>query len=194
VDLKSTVARNSRVSAAGYGIDDTVGIPWDQALQPLFDAKCVSCHNGVPGPANPSYTITDPVTMMSQTITFDLSGTEVQYGLGDEIMTGYSASHLSLLGPDMMDLEDAGLIVVGDMPIYVEPASARDSILIQKLNPVQLFPTPDMNVRAFAGANHGAEQGFTLTPDEYALLIRMADFGGQFYSRENAPGGVYGGQ
>jgi hypothetical protein len=51
-----------------------------------------------------------------------------------------------------------------------------------------------MNVRAFAGANHGAEQGFTLTADEYALLIRMADFGGQFYSRENAPGGAYGGQ
>ncbi|HUH00480.1 MAG TPA: hypothetical protein VML75_00715, partial [Kofleriaceae bacterium] len=188
----STVARNDRVSQ-GYTIDQTVGIPWDGALQPLFDSKCVSCHDGTAGPANPSYTIMDPESGLSQTITFDLRGIEVQYGIGDEIMTGYTASHLSLMGPDMMDLEDAGLIVVGDMPIYVEPASARDSVLIQKLNPVQLFPTVNTNVRAFATAAHGTEQGFTLTPDEYALLIRMADFGGQFYSRENAPGGAYGG-
>lgn len=189
-DLKSTVARTNRVST-DYSVDNMVGIPWDQALQPLFDAKCVSCHNGVPGPANPSYTIMDPETGMSQTLTFDLRGQEVDYGFGDEIISGYTASHLSLLGPDMMDLEDAGLVVVGEMPIYVEPADARDSVLITKLNPFQIYPTVDTNVRAFSTTAHGAEQGFTLTADEFALLIRMADFGGQFYSRENAPGAQY---
>ncbi len=191
VDLKSAVARNDRASF-DFSLDKTVGIPWDEALQPIFDAKCVSCHEGTPGPANPSYTIMDPVSGQSQTITFDLRGQSVNYGVGDAILTGYSASHLSLVGPSMTKLQEAGLVIVGDMPTYVEPASARDSVLLQKLNPVQLYPTPNTGVRAFATTPHGQEQGFTLTPDEFALLVRMADFGGQFYSRENAPGGAYG--
>jgi hypothetical protein len=44
-------------------------------------------------------------------------------------------------------------------------------------------------VRAFETPPHPADVGGTaLTPDEYRLLIEMADNGGQFYSRENAPG------
>jgi hypothetical protein len=190
VDLKSQVDRFDRKSTT-FTKDEMVGIPWDQALQPVFDAKCVSCHDGTPGPANPSYTIMDPETGLSQTITFDLRGQEVTYGVGDEIISGYTASHLSLLGPKMMDLEDAGLVIVGELPIYVEPTSSRESTLIQKLNPIQLYPTPDSGVRAFQTTPHGQEQGFTLTPDEWALLVRMPDFGGQFYARENAPNASY---
>lgn len=190
-DLQSAVARNDRASF-DFSVNGTVGIPWDQALQPIFDAKCVSCHDGTPGPANPSYTIMDSVTGESQTITFDLRGQSVTYGVGADILTGYSASHLSLLGPSMEKIEKTNLVIVGDPPTYVEPGSARDSMLIQKLNPMQLYPTPNTSVRAFATTPHGQEQGFTLTPDEMALLVRMCDFGGQFYSRENAPGGAYG--
>ena len=40
---------------------------------------------------------------------------------------------------------------------------ARGSVLITKLNPFQLYPTVDTNVRAFSTTAHGAEQGFTLT-------------------------------
>lgn len=190
-DLKSVIARVDRKST-DFSRANVVGVPWDLALQPIFDAKCVSCHNGTPGPANPSYTITDPETGATQTVVFDLRGHEVNYGLGDAMMTGYSASHLSLLGPDMMDLEDAGLTVTGEIPIYVEPTSARTSRLIMKINPPQQYPTVDMNVRAFATPNHPADVGGTpLTADEYRLLVLMADFGGQFYSRENAPGGGY---
>lgn len=187
-DLMSDVPRFERKSTT-FSIDGTVGVPWDQALQPIFDAKCVSCHDGTPGPANPSYTITDPETGATQTITFDLRGTEIAYGTGDAMLSGYSASHLSLLGPDMMELEDAGLEIEGEVPIYVEPGNARESALIQKINPPVLYPEPDLSERAFDAPVHPVDVGGTaLTADEYYLLILMADAGGQFFSRENAPG------
>lgn len=189
-NARSTVARFDRAST-DFSRDAVVGVPWDQALQPIFDANCVSCHDGTPGPANPSYTITDPESGMSMTWTFDLRGQEADYGVGDMMMSGYSASHLSLMGPDMMDLEEAGLIVEGEIPIYVEPNNARESILIQKLNPVQQYPTQNTSNRAFATTPHLIDQGQAdLTADEYHLLVLMADAGGQFYSRENAPGQV----
>lgn len=192
-DLHATAARNTRVSTA-YTRDATVGVPWDTALQAIFDAKCVSCHNGTAGAANPTWTIMDPETGASFTWTFDLRGDIVEYGVGDEMFGGYSASHLSLMGPDMMELEDAGLVITGDLKIYVEPGEARDSELIKKLNPVQQFPTQNMNVRAFDTAEfppHAAAVGQELTADEYYLLVLMADNGGQYYSRENAPGAEY---
>jgi hypothetical protein len=190
-DLRAGVARGQRVTAA-YTRDGTVGVPWDQALQPIFDAKCVACHDGTPGAANPSWTITDPETGASFTWTFDLRGGEVSYGIGDEMFGGYSASHLSLMGPDMMDLEESGLVITGAVPIYVRPGDARRSALIEKLNPPQQFPTQDLARRAFPIGErppHAAAVGAELTADEYYLLILMADNGGQFYARENAPGG-----
>jgi hypothetical protein len=177
-----------------------VGVPWGvvagdpgvAALQPIFDAKCISCHEGTPGPANRSLTFTDEMGN-TQTFTFDLRGQEVSYGVGEVMISGYSASHLSLLGPMMMELEEAGITVSGDMPIYVVPGEARQSLLFEKLNPMQLYPTADTGVRFRQGqAVHPADVGGTeLTPDEYYLLILMADAGGQFYSRENAPGREY---
>lgn len=190
-DLMSAVERFSRISSS-YTRDSVVGVPWDQALQPIFDANCVSCHNGVPGPANPSYTIMDPETGMTQTVTFDLRGHEIEYVDNGELMTGYSASHLSLMGPDMMELEEAGLVVTGEMPIYMEPNNAFGSRLLEVLNPPQQFPVQDMNVRAFATTPHMQALGLTdLTADEYHLLVLKADEGGQFFSRENAPGSQY---
>jgi hypothetical protein len=185
VDLMSAVPRRER-SSYEYGRDEVVGVPWDLALQPIFDAKCVSCHDGTPSDANPSYTIFDPETGESQTITFDLRGDEVALEVGDAILSTYSASHLSLLGPMMMELEDAGLEIQGDMPIYVRPTQARNSALIRKINPPLLYPEPDTSVRAFDAPVHPVDVGGEeLTPDEYHLLILMSDAGGQFYSREN---------
>jgi hypothetical protein len=189
-DLMSTVGRFDRASES-YGLDQVVGVPWDKALQPIFDANCTSCHDGTPGPANPSWTITDPESGLSQTWTFDLRGHEAIYGVGEMLLSGYSASHLSLMGPDMMDLEDAGLVIEGDIPVYIRPTDARGSRLIQLLNPPQLYPAPDLGNRAFAGTPHAvAMNGSDLTPDQYHLLILAADMGGQFYARENAPGNV----
>ena len=39
----------------------------------------------MPGPANPSYTITDPVTGATMTHTFNLKGTPVQVALGSDM-------------------------------------------------------------------------------------------------------------
>lgn len=187
VDLMSDVPRGQRVTQS-LTRDGVVGVPWDQALQPIFDANCVQCHDGTPGPANPSYTIVDE-DGNSMTWTFDLRGQAVDYGVGDMLMSGYSASHLSLMGPDMMDLEEAGLTIIGEVPIYVEPNNARGSRLITKLNPPQQYPNQDLGVRAFGTTPHTIDQGVAdLTADEYMLLVLMADGGGQFYSRENAPG------
>ncbi len=187
-DLRSKLTRAQRKSS-DFAMDKVIGVPWTTALQSIFDAKCISCHEGTPGPANPGFTISDPAVPGSeQTITFDLRGMEVAYDIGDPPMTAYSLSHLSLIGPDTLELQNAGLIVVGEMPLYISPQDARGSLLIQKLNPPQLFPTVDMNVRAFDGPNHPEELGQPgLTAEEYYLMVLMADMGGQYYSRENLP-------
>ncbi len=186
-DLRSKLGRNARAST-DFSMANVIGVPWDQALQPIFDAKCVSCHEGTPNEANKSLTITDPETGDSTTITFDLRGQEVEYGVGDVLLSGYSASHLSLMGPEVTELQREGLVIDGDVVSYVVPNEARSSRLIQKLNPHVLYPTPDTEERAFGETTHAEEQGFAdLTPDEYHLLILMADSGGQFYSRENPP-------
>jgi hypothetical protein len=190
-DLHSAVPRQQRVSGDYTDINQVVGLPWDSALQDVLDRNCVSCHDGTPGAANPSWTITDLESGDTQSWTFDLRGHEVDYGLGDVMLSGYSASHLSLMGPDMMDLEEMGLQIEGEVPIYIEPKNARGSALIQKINPHRLYPTPDPSDRAFETMPHAVEQGFTLEPWEYYLLILAADLGGQFYSRENAPGSSY---
>lgn len=199
INMNST--RDQRFSL-DYSRANIVGVPWGSdspddpsgtgAVQAIFNAKCVSCHNGVPGPANPSYTIMDTETGEMQTITFDLRGVEAAYGVGDSMMSGYSASHLSLLGPDMMDLEEENpnIMIVGEPKIYVEPNDARGSELIQRINPPQLYPTYDASVRAFGDAPiHPVDVGGEeLTEDEYHVLILMVDSGGQYYSRENSPG------
>lgn len=201
-DLMSQVVRDQRVSQDFSDYVSTggiVGVPWSTSLQAIFDNKCISCHEGTPGAANPSYTITDPETGDSFTWTFDLRGDYVPNNpLGDILIAGYSASHLSIMGPDMMELEDAGLEIVGELPIYIEPTRARDSKLIEVLNPPQLFRYDeilgdivadyDPTVRAFPGPVHGDDKGFSLTPAEYYMLILAADNGGQYFSRENAPG------
>jgi hypothetical protein len=187
-DLKSTITRFDRASTT-FSRDQAVGVPWDVALQPIFDANCVSCHDGTPGPANPSYQICDTSTGQCQTLTFDLRGVETAYGFGDAMISGYTASHLSLLGPDMMELEENGFEIVGDLRVYVRPQNARGSELIQRLNPMRQFPSQNAGDRLFSTTPHLVEQGQAdLTPDEMYLLVLMADLGGQFYSRENAPG------
>jgi len=171
-----------------YTRDGAIGIPWDQALQPIFNNFCVSCHNGTPGAANPTWTVSDPDTGLSVSWTFDLRAGDVDLTIGNEVLSGYSRSHLSLMGPSMVDLEEAGLVISGNFPEggYVRPGDARGSLLLQKLNPIQQYPTPDPAVRAFATPPHVAG----LQPNDYYLLTVMADAGGQFYSRENAPGAV----
>ena len=169
--------------------DDIVGVAWDKSVQAIFDAKCISCHNGTPGAANPSYTITDPATGAELTWTFDLRGTPlpaefVELG-GDEHFT---ASYFSIVGPDMEAIENGDLMLSGDFKVYMNPEDARGSELIKVLNPVKQFPNQDAGVRAFTTTPHMSGKGTDLTPDEFYTLILAADNGASFFSRENNPG------
>jgi hypothetical protein len=199
-DLMSAVDRTSRASTT-YTYDKVVGVPWDKALQPIFDAHCVDCHDGTAGAANPSYTITDMTDMTTFMFTFDLRSTPTTINAGDRVYT-YNASYIAMLGPTMAFMEK-NIMVTGDLKQYIAPGAAHNSVAIQMLNPPALFPTVDMNTRAFAGkpvhpaevadynGHAGADPKYQLTADEYYLLILNADDGGQFYFRENAPGGMY---
>jgi hypothetical protein len=150
----------------------------------------VSCHNGTPGPANPSYTITDPATGQSATWVFNLKGDAVSLSVGNFMMDGYSASYLSMAGPDMEAIEKAKVVVTGNLTVYMKPLDAAHSPLMTKLNPPKQYPSPDLAVRAFPTTTnppHAIAVGHELTADDYLRLVMAADMGANFYSRENAP-------
>lgn len=187
VDLD--VPRAQRTSM-DFSYEKIRGVPWDLALQPIFDAKCTSCHDGDANkPGNSTYTIIDKTLGTTQTVTFDLRGHKVGIVVGERSAgTEFPASYISVVGLGM-ELGDSVVDIEGDYKSYLNPGSARDSLLVRKLNPPQRFPAPDANVRAFAGPSHPADVGgVELTPDEYYRIILNADMGGQFFFRENKKG------
>ncbi len=142
--VSATAFQLSGGNLTGAGIapgDNAVrGVPWDTAIQPILDAKCASCHNGTPGAANPSYTITDNATGMSQTFTFDLRGQKLDVTIGERMTGDFTASYLSLMGLGEI-LSDADVTYTPAPPKqYVEPVSAMNSLVVQMLNPMQRFP------------------------------------------------------
>jgi hypothetical protein len=188
------------------------GVPWDKALQPIFDAHCVDCHDGSANGANQTYTLKDLTDKATYTWSFDLTSKPSALNMANGRMYGYSASHLSLLGPAMTFEEKQIIYVCAQDPMgtmglcptpkqHVTPGEARNSNVIKMLNPPLRYPSVDLTQRAFgAAAPHPAEVGttaghlgtdpkYTLTADEYYLMVLMADMGGQFFSRENIPGG-----
>jgi hypothetical protein len=185
------VARRQRANAAPATAKDIVGVPWNTLVQEVFDNNCVGCHNGVAGPANPSYTITDTTTgMLVATWVFDLRGGPVPAALS--VASGgaaYSASYFSMAGPDMEAIEKGNLMLGPGFKVYMNPMEARESEVIKKLNPFQIFPTEDTSKRAFTTQSHLQALGRTeLTAKEFYTLILAADMGVLYYSRENLPG------
>ena len=199
-DLFTATPRQQRGSTV-YTYDKVMGVPWDKAIQPMLTRACVDCHDGTPGAANPSYTITDMTDMTMFSFTFDLSAKPVTINAGMDVYT-YNASYIAMLGPTMA-FREKQIMVTGTIKEYISPGAAHNSVAIQMLNPPARFPTVNLNDRAFAGkpvhpaevgtynGHNGADLKYQLTPDEYYLLILNADDGGQFYFRENAPGGSY---
>jgi len=94
-------------------------------------------------------------------------------------------------------------MVMGDPKVYVEAGNAAASDVIKKLNPPARYPQVNMADRAYPSmpihpaevgsynGHNGADPKYQLTADEYFLLILNADSGGQYYFRENRPGGTY---
>lgn len=175
-----------------YSYGAIKGVPWDLAIQPALTAKCASCHDGdASKPGNPSYTVTDRTTITSQTFTFDLRGGKMPVTVGEKMGGDFTASYISLMGLGEMLGEDVVEITElhpGDYQPngYVAAGSAKDSKVIQMLNPMQRFPSVDTNVRAFGATVHPTEVGGQgMTADELYRLILSIDMGGQYFSREN---------
>lgn len=170
------------------GDDRLLGMAWDKALQPVFDAKCISCHEGTPGAANPTYTISTADGLTSVSWTFDLRGVKVPLMIDGEDLAGeWTASYFSIAGPDMEAIEEGNLVVSSEFKVYMEPQDARGSLLIQKVNPTQLYPAPSSQ-RAFPTSPHSTIGYPELTSTEFLKLILAADMGVNFYARENNPG------
>jgi hypothetical protein len=193
-DLMSAIPRGARVNKTPAGDPKKiVGVAWDALVQPIFDAKCVTCHDGTANANNPSYTISSADGKQSYTWTFNLKGDQVSAvnpALATAMMNGaaFSASYFSMAGPDMESLERAKLVVSPEFKAYMNAVDSRESIAITKLNPTQLFPTPDTSKRAFTTAPHLVEQGKPdLSSDEFYTLILAADMGLNWYARENKP-------
>jgi len=193
----SRLSTDTQLSSPTTAPSDLMGMAWDKAIQPVFDAKCVSCHDGTPSAANPTYQIVDPSTgTVMATWTFNLRGDMVTINYGSEGMESFPASYISMAGPDMEAIDMGNLMVTGTLPCKtvggqptlqcMEPQNARDSHVIRLVNPTQLFPTPT-GTRAFATTPHSSGKYTELTSTEFYKLILAADMGVNYYARENNP-------
>jgi hypothetical protein len=181
------VPRGDRISQ-DFSPDKVRGVPWDKALQPIFNTKCISCHEGTPGPANRSFTVVDKTLNTMQTFTFDLTEKKIMLTVGERRSYDFPASYISLVGLGM-ELGENTVEIMGDYKPFIAPGAAKDSDVIKKLNPPQRFPTVNPDLHAFPGPQHPADVGGqALTPDEYYLMILNIDMGAQFYFRENKGG------
>jgi hypothetical protein len=192
-DAMSLIPRAQRMNMTPSAPTDIVGVGWSNIVQPTFDGKCISCHEGTPGAANPTYTITDKTTgQVVLTWTFNLKSDPMTINYGNGMMETFSASYFTMAGPDMEAIEKGGLMINGNFKVYMNPEDAAGSLVIQKVNPTQLFPVPNASVRAFTTAPHsqtpgGYDSGRELTATEFYKLILAADMGVNYYSRDNNP-------
>jgi len=217
MDAMGMTPRSSRITAAadltnanliaadGTGINKIVSIGWGGsdptasgtgAVQQVFNDNCVSCHGADNKAGIPGYTITDQMGKVVLNWTFNLSAAPISVNYGPATDDGpamqtFSASYFTMAGPDMEAIEKNNLIITGNFKVYMNPEDAAHSPLIQKVNPTQLFPTPNTAVRAFPGmtphSSVGYDSGRELTPTEFYKLILAADMGVNYYSRDNNP-------
>ena len=62
-----------------------------------------------------------------------LPGEALSFNIGEELVSGYSASHLSLIGPSMGELEERGITVTGELTTVVNRKERNSTVL----NPVR---------------------------------------------------------
>jgi hypothetical protein len=197
----ATDAQQLRLQDKDYSqlkISERTELPWYGAtsgpnVQDVFDAKCVSCHGGGAGDpfAGRMYTVTVPAEEEGgQDEIYEvpyllLSNASLETYYEEEAVS-YPASYVTLLYPSAMMGEVEVMGEVPDPP-WVVPGSARESRLIQKINATPTDERADQEW-AWKTAPHPEDVGVSLTPEERQVLIRMADLGGQYYSRRNVEG------
>jgi hypothetical protein len=185
--------------------------PWDKKVQPILDAKCVSCHNA----STTSYyymTRTDPVTGTQTTYkipSLDLSSTPVTVYYDRRVAT-YPASYVSIFYPAslgmMGDGTTTGKVTItgaapcsqggllnttpaGCTPWYGVPGSARASALTMKVNLNGIVNGATDGTTAWPLSSypmHPEDKGTTLTDDERkTIAVYPMDLGGQYWARQN---------
>ena len=188
-----TAAEQQGAQAFTEQISDRLEVPWDKNdlgkayIQQIFDAKCTSCHDGGANDpfAGKQYTVTrtDPVTGQQTTYTIPylkLTSDPVTVYYDRKVHT-WPVSYVSLFYPSAMMMDMGTEKVTGDVPpMWMVPANARGSAMIQKLNVRAADGTT-----AWPGTLHDEDKGQALTADERKMLILAADLGGQFYARQN---------
>ena len=192
-----TVAEQQGARLFTQAIADRIEFPWDKKVQPILDAKCVSCHNST---TTDYYlmTRTDPATGLSTTYkipTLDLTSVPVTV-VYDKKVASWPASYVSIFYAASLEMGDTGManvMITGSTPqVYARllagdykwgiPGSARASKLTQKLN----LRAPDGTTLAWTTPLHPEDKQVPLTDDERkTIAVYPMDLGGQFYARQN---------
>lgn len=181
-----TIAQQKGASDMLKPIKEREEYGWDVAIQPILNSKCVSCHGSDSALAKKTYKIeyTDrDGKMTSYEIPWlDLSGDSmtVPYDMG--IYT-FSKSYVSLYYPAQLKMGMMkGIKVVGEVPpAWMVPTEARTSKLIETLN----VKAADGSLAWNGKPEHDVAKGSPMTSQEKAALIKSADLGGQWVSRQN---------
>lgn len=171
-------------------IADRTEFPWNKKVQPVLDAKCVTCHNS----STTSYyymTRTDPVTGQQTTYaipTLDLSSNPVTVYYDESVAT-WPASYVSIFYPAamQMDPDTTGSVQISGTvpPMYGIPGSARASVLTQKVNLRAADGTTAWSTPLHPEGDQ-PDAGVQLTDDERkTIAVYPMDLGGQYYSRQN---------
>ncbi len=181
-----TIAQQKGPMNLVKAIKDREEYGWNTQIQPILDKNCVSCHGSDSALAKKTYQViaTDEKTGKVTTYTvpwLDLSGDSmtVSYDMG---VYTFSKSYVSLYYPAQLKMGARGLKVVGELPpTWMVPADARNSKLIETVN-----LKADDGALAWAGkVEHDVEKGKPLSKADKAALVKSADLGGQWTSRQN---------
>lgn len=192
----TTIAQTSGAQDFNAPIPERIELPWagatDGNVGDILAARCgnANCHGGGAGDPFASWTYQVQVTTMDgEDLMFNipylrLTNDPIEVYYENEMHT-YPMSYVTLLYPSAMmgDSVATGMVP----PEWVIPGAARESRLIEAIN---VESTTSPGTWAFPMDHHVMNELSALTPAERETLIRMADLGGQYWSRRNVQGSM----
>ena len=190
-----TVAEQHQAQDFTEAIASRAEYPWNKNdnpagsyVQQIFDSKCVSCHNDTTDGDMPqtfySVSYTNPVSGAAITYKiprFSLTTTPITVYYDKDVQS-WPTSYVSIFYPAALEM--GAVSVTGTVaPLWGVPASARNSLMIEKLN----IKAPDGTTAWPLSTHplHPEDVGGSLTDDERQSLVRAMDLGGQYYARQN---------